>query len=276
MNREYNRAYYEKASEEEREFLDNYSPGNYEKPSVTADIVVFTVDPVANRLCVVLIRRKEFPYKRCWALPGGFLQANTESVEQTAARELKEETGLNNVFLQQLKTYSLPDRDPRMHVISVAHFALVPYSQIKLYAGDDAESVGLFQIVKVRKSAFGLYDPGYVFVMEQELDDPLLLEESSFAFDHYQIVSDAIERVYGRRDYCFDLFNLLENDQSFTISEFQKIYSAVSFRETDNANFRKMFINRYVKTGFCVSLNLKTDDAHPAELYRVVGLDGRN
>ena len=300
-----NKTYYENASEEEKKFLDAYDPGDWLRPSVTADIVIFTVDPEGH-LCVVLIKRKDYPYKDAWALPGGFLKVGEESVYKTAERELKEETGLSGVFLQQLMTYSDPDRDPRMHVVSVAHFALVPYSKLfkgndsVLVAGDDADQVDLFQISKMLIGIQGYKEfAGYRYVFMPILSNyrieeqvygresyskdsykrskfqsyyqPGMIGSENLAFDHYLIIKSAIDRLVGRKDYCLDLFNLLENASEFTIAEYKRIYDAISFEKSDNANFRKMFKNRYVKTGIVESLERKTVSTKPAMLYKYVG-----
>ena len=290
------KTYYNNASEEEKKFLDKYSPGDWKRPAVTADIVVFTVNPV-GMLCVVLIQRKGYPYKGAWALPGGFLRVDEESVGETAVRELKEETGLSGVFLQQLKTYSEPERDPRMHVISVAHFALVPYSKISIVAGDDASDVDLFEISKLLVplkqmnselghsiqflgDIFQFVPLSYGINLEASLEEKVVkgvsryctvaaVKEEDLAFDHFRVIKDAIQRLQGRKDYCEDLFDLLEDKNSFTVSDYKKIYDAVSFEKSDNANFRKMFKNRYVKTGVVEMLNKKT--VRGAELYTFVG-----
>ena len=112
-------------SEEEMAFLEHYNPDAYKKPSVTSDIVTLTVDSSGN-LCILLVKRNGYPYKDKWALPGGFMQVDEESVAQAAARELAEETKVTDVSLRQLYTFSDPGRDPRMNVVDVAYTALVP------------------------------------------------------------------------------------------------------------------------------------------------------
>ena len=187
--------------------MDAYDPNKYEKPSVTADIVIFTVSPDGD-LSIVLVKRKDYPYKGYWALPGGFLMTGKESVGECADRELKEETGLSGLFLEQLKTYSEPGRDLRMHVISVAHYALVPYDKIKLIAGDDAEDADLFQVLNYNFVG----DPyPYQFYSKKQ---NMAFYKDKLAFDHAQIIVDAVKRIYGRKDYCLDLFELLQ-DKSF-------------------------------------------------------------
>ena len=267
MAKIYNQFYYENASPSEQKFLEEYRPAAYERPSVTADIVIFTVNP-AGKPCVVLIKRNDYPYRGHWALPGGFLKCGEETIYETAIRELKEETGLGRVFLQQLRTYSDPSRDPRMHVISVAHFALIPWSKLQsLEAGDDAGEVGLFEIRSCYYSDGG--DEVYGYLFSKEFNNSVItLTEQSFAFDHYNIITEALTRVYGRKDYCLDLFNLLENPKQFTISDYKRIYTAFSFdSNSDSANFRKMFLNRYVKTGIVNDLGCKSTDGRNAELF---------
>ncbi len=123
----------------------------YPRPAVTADCVVFGLDDAD--LKILLIRRANTPFKGQWALPGGFAVVG-ESLEDTARRELQEETGLQNVFLEQLHTFSHPDRDPREHVVTVAYFALVNLFAHSVHASSDASDAAWFCIDDVPKLAF--------------------------------------------------------------------------------------------------------------------------
>jgi len=128
-------------------FLAAYDPGLYERPSVTVDIAVFTLlpgDPV--RLGVLLIKRGDHPFINMWALPGGFIQMDEELVE-SARRELLEETGTEDVALQELGVFGAPDRDPRTRVITVAYTGLMPMGTLRPCAGDDAADARLFSIM---------------------------------------------------------------------------------------------------------------------------------
>ena len=107
----------------------------YPHPAVTTDIVVFTID--INRLKVLLVQRGEEPYRNAWALPGGFLDID-ESIDACAKRELQEETGIADIYLEQLYTFGSPERDPRERVISIAYFALVPIDRVQPIAASDA------------------------------------------------------------------------------------------------------------------------------------------
>ncbi|CAM3369338.1 MULTISPECIES: NUDIX hydrolase [Saccharibacillus] len=138
----------------EAEFLAAYDVGDYERPSVAADMVIFTVagDKEANyrklpkrSLRVLLIRRGGHPYLGSWALPGGFVRPN-ETADQAAARELREETGVDRVYLEQLHTFSDVGRDPRTWVMSCAYMALVDSRGLDVRAGDDADRAAWFEL----------------------------------------------------------------------------------------------------------------------------------
>ncbi|QDH21094.1 NUDIX hydrolase [Saccharibacillus brassicae] len=138
----------------EEEFLAAYDVGDYERPSVAADMVIFTVagDKEANyrklpkrSLRVLLIRRGGHPYLGSWALPGGFVRPN-ETADQAAARELREETGVDRVYLEQLHTFSDVGRDPRTWVMSCAYMALVDSRGLDVRAGDDADRAAWFEL----------------------------------------------------------------------------------------------------------------------------------
>ena len=242
-------------SKEEEAYLKAYNPDAYKKPAVTADIVTLTVDE-ENDLSVLLIRRGGFPYKDKWALPGGFLNVDEESVTETARRELLEETGVSDMLLRQLYTFGEPERDPRMHVISVAYTALVPKSRLDFQAGDDASDARLF---KIQYDVDGLtFRSGSLFITQEQL-----------AFDHAKIIRLAIKRLRNRIDYEPDAFYLLEDRKKFTIYELKKIYESIKNEKLDTANFRKSFLRDYVSRERVRDLNEKREGngAKPASLY---------
>ncbi len=121
------------------------------RPAITVDCVIFCKDP--DGLHLLLIQRKNPPYQNCWALPGGFLDPG-ESPEAAAARELEEETGLSGIPLTQFHTFGAPDRDPREHVISIAHYAIIDKKDHTPTAADDAAAVEWFPIDKLPDLAF--------------------------------------------------------------------------------------------------------------------------
>ena len=121
------------------------------RPSVTVDLVIFTI--ADNDLRVLLIRRKQGPFRDLWALPGGFVEMD-ESLEDAAARELKEEVGVENVYLEQLFTFGDPRRDPRGRVISVSYFALVDAERQRIVAASDAADAKWHTVFDLPQLAF--------------------------------------------------------------------------------------------------------------------------
>lgn len=176
---------------------------------VTIDCVVFGLDN--EDLKVLLIQRNIEPFKDKWALPGGFVREN-ETLEGTALRELKEETGISKVFLEQLYTFGEPKRDPRGRVITVAYYALVNINEHILNATTDAKNASWFSISKL---------------------PPL-------AFDHTKIFIAALERLKGKVGYKPIGFELLP--KKFTLSQIQKLYELVLEKQLDKRNFRKKIL----------------------------------
>ena len=246
-----------RSTKDEIDFLKTYDASEYERPSVTADIVVLTLDS-SDELSILLIKRGEYPFKGCWAIPGGFLQAGKESIDEAAARELKSETNIDNVYLKQLYTFGNPGRDPRTTVISVAYTALVPKHMLDIKAGDDAQDARLFKIK---------YDVnGIVFT-----NDGLTITESDLAFDHNEIIRMAITRLRNRIDYEDDAFSLLKNKNEFTISELKRIHETIKNRSLDLPNFRKTFLRDYVSSGKVKDLGKTVvSKGKPARLYTLI------
>jgi 8-oxo-dGTP diphosphatase len=195
--------------------------------------VVFGLDE--QELKVMLIQRALAPFEGKWALPGGFVRLD-ETLVDAARRELEEETGLRNVFLEQLYTFSAVDRDPRERVVSVAHYALVNLRDHNVHAATDASAAAWF----------GVHDV------------------PSLAFDHAEILQTALERLRGKLRYQPIGFELLP--KKFTLSQLQRLYELVLERELDKRNFRK----RVLAMDLLVELDeVEQDVAHrAARLYR--------
>lgn len=182
----------------------------FEKPSVTADIVIFTVKE--NDLKVLLVKRGIEPFKNKWAIPGGFVGIN-ESLDQAAKRELEEETGIKDIYLEQLYTFGDPKRDPRGRVITVAYIALVSSENIKLKATADVSDAQWFSVSKI----------------------------PNLAFDHKQLLDYALKRLRWKFEYTTVAFSLLP--KKFAISQIQKIYEIVFNKKFDKRNFNKKIVS---------------------------------
>lgn len=160
----------------EAEAIARYRSRNYPKPALTADILVFSGSPSKYR--ILLIRRKGHPYLGRLALPGGFAKEN-EPLEQTAARELEEETGVSGLSMKLVGVYSTPGRDPRGWVVSVAFAAVADASKLKPLAGDDAAEAGWYDL-QIQNDHLTLTGNG------------IRIAEDQLAFDHAQILKDAV------------------------------------------------------------------------------------
>ena len=183
----------------------------YPRPALTVDCVVFGFDE--GELKVLLIQRDLEPFKGKWALPGGFVHVD-EALETAARRELREETGLADIFLEQLYTFGDDvKRDPRERIVSVAYYGLVALGKHTLHASTDAASAAWF----------------------------CASELPSLAFDHDAIVSMAVGRVRGKVRYQPIGFELLP--EKFTLSQLQHLYEAILERQLDKRNFRKKILS---------------------------------
>lgn len=180
----------------------------YPRPAVTVDCVVFGVDLDSEELEVLLIERGVEPHRGQWALPGGFVRQD-ESLEGAAARELAEEAGLTQVYLEQLYTFGRPGRDPRGHIISVAYYALVRPSDHQAVAATDAAEVAWHGIGQLPE----------------------------LAFDHGHILETARERLRAKVRYRPIGFELLP--KKFTLSQLQRLYEIILEESLDKRNFQR-------------------------------------
>jgi len=205
----------------------------YPRASLTVDCVVFGFD--GGELKVLLIQRALEPFKGRWALPGGFVHVD-ETLDEAARRELGEEAGLKNVFLEQLYTFGAVNRDPRERVVSVAYYALVKLSDHRAKAATDAANAEWFPVSKVPK----------------------------LAFDHADILATAQARLKGKVRYQPIGFELLP--PKFTLSALQQLYEAVLGSDFDKRNFRKKVL------GFGLLVPLKETQMagrhRPAQLFQ--------
>jgi 8-oxo-dGTP diphosphatase len=217
----------------------------YPHPAVATDIVVLTLRERVPH--VLLIKRRDDPFGGQWALPGGFL-AETETLNECAARELREETGLLAPVLEQYAIFSAPGRDPRERVISVAYGALVPSGSVLLRAGTDATEADWFPLANL----------------------------APLAFDHADIIDVVRSRVAVRVEQDLTLlFAFLADPEHFTLRELHAIYEGVTGNLQDRANFRRRIWHENlpvapvgnVDDGAVQEQNVRH---RPARYYRVV------
>lgn len=221
--------------EYEELYVERFSHG------VAVDIVIFTV--LEGRLKVLLIRRPLEPFEGYWSLPGG-LVGLSESTDDAAARELEAKTGVQGVFLEQLYTFSDPERDPRARVIAVTYYAMVSADRLK-DSGGTRES---------RWFEVGT-DSGHQVKIRGD-------EEIRLAFDHEKILKTALDRIRGKLDYVPIGFQLLP--ERFTLTELQQVHEAILGKPVDKRNFR----TKVLKSGLVRELDqYRTGKHRPARLY---------
>lgn len=279
----------------EREFLEQYRAGDYERPSVAADMVIFTVtDEEADsyrklpekELRILLIRRGGHPFLGEWALPGGFVQPS-ETTEQAAARELREETGVDDVYLEQLYTFSDIGRDPRTWVMSCSYMALINSDKLELRAGDDAADASWFKVsYRLLREQKELMEDGYVKTLEYELklsgEEELsavvartltvkttststeykIVSNDGLAFDHAKIIASAIERLRGKVNYTDIALHLMP--KLFTLTELQQVYEVIMDKELLKAAFRRKVADLVAETDHYT----ENVGHRPSRLYR--------
>jgi 8-oxo-dGTP diphosphatase len=279
----------------EKEFLRQYDAGNYERPSVTVDMLIFTVtdEERANyrklpqkSFKILLIKRGNHPYLGQWALPGGFVTPG-ESIEDAALRELKSETNLDNIYMEQLYTWGDLQRDPRTRVISCSYMALVDSVALDVKAGDDADDAGWFNLsyhlIREKKTkivhGFGseklirihllsdLASLNATVRVVETLEGRVtrvsreVVDSQGIAFDHARMIEYAIERLRSKLEYSDVVFNLMP--ESFTLSELQQVYEVILGKELFAAAFRRKIANMVIETD-----QFTKDAGHrPSKLY---------
>lgn len=208
---------------------------DYPQPSVTVDLVIFTFKD--EELKVLLVKRGVKPFKDQWALPGGFVRIE-ESLDEAAKRELKEETGVEEVYLEQLYTFGDVKRDPRGRVITVSYMALIDSSNLDIKASTDVSEV---EWVSTRK-----------------------IDSVDLAFDHRRIIKYALKRIKWKFEYTPVAFSLLP--EKFTLPQLKKIYDIVFDKKFDKRNFYKKILSLNILKEMGVEKNVSN---RPPKLYSV-------
>ncbi len=264
----------------EEEFLKAYNPAEYDQLSMTVDLVIFSVsDQETNNyrktskkmMSVLLVKRKDFPYKDKWCLPGGFIDPKTETLEDAAKRILKNETNLSNIYLEQLYTYDRIDRDPRMRVVSCAYMALVDRKKLK----DEIKDAYWFDIIDIYEKNHVVTitvtngDESFSFSIKKTLREKTTdrysfstKRNTSLAFDHDIVILSGIERLRNKINYTDIVFNMMS--EYFTLGELQQVYEVILGKKLLDPAFRRIISNKVVKTD-----KMKKGEGHrPSYLFK--------
>ncbi len=200
-------------------------------PLVAVDAVIFTI--IEKKLNVLLIKIKYGSFEGEWGVPGGKARIN-ETLDETAKRELREKTGVKNVYLEQLYSFGEIKRDPRARIISVAYFALIDNNNVKLKPTDKYHDIKWSPTKSLGK----------------------------LAYDHNEIVSYALERLRYKLKYTNVVYSLLP--QKFTLTQIQEVYEIVLDKKLDKRNFRKKIFS----SGLIKKVGKETEVPHrPPKLY---------
>ncbi|OBZ14077.1 ADP-ribose pyrophosphatase [Bacillus sp. FJAT-27264] len=280
----------------EAQFLTTYNADAYEHPSLTVDMLIFTVMDLEQNnyrklpqksLQLLLIKRGEHPYLGQWALPGGFVAVD-ESIEDAARRELYSETNIEDLYMEQLFTWGAVHRDPRTRVISCSYMALVDRTTLDVQAGDDAVEAAWFDVSYALEDEHtitteqGTETEKRVRIKLQSEHEALsavvrivesvqgrvkklsreIVESEGIAFDHSIMIEYAIERLRGKAEYTDIVFNLMP--PLFTLSELQRVYEIILGKELLAAAFRRKMADAVTETE-----EYTKDAGHrPSKLYR--------
>jgi 8-oxo-dGTP diphosphatase len=228
---------------EEQTFLETYNPNEFDRPSLAVDITLLTVRE--RQLEVLIIKRSEHPAKGLWSLPGGFVGIN-EELDTAAQRILKAKAHLEHPYLEQLFTFGKPNRDPRMRIISVAHYALVPPHQLQALEADDV------RLAQVR-------------FQKDQIEICLENAPIQLAFDHLEMVQMTVQRLRGKLDYAPVGYALLP--KKFTLRELQDVHETILGRSLNKDAFRR----RMLETGELEATGERETGTgfRPAEFYKV-------
>ena len=279
----------------EEQFLAAYEPNKFERPSVTADVLVFTVTNEEKEnyrklpkkaLKLLMIKRGDHPDIGKWALPGGFVNMD-ESLEEAALRELKEETNIDNIYMEQLYSWGDVGRDKRTRIITASYMSLVDSSTLNVKAADDADDAKWFTVsCKCCEENKILNEKGWVFEKFFKLnlengEDKLtatvkaskivegkvtkikreIIESNGIAFDHPKIIVYGIGRLKNQIKNTDIVFNLMP--ELFTLTELQQVYEVILGTKLLKANFRRKISNILVET----DKYTKNGGHRPSKLY---------
>lgn len=277
----------------EEEFLKQYNSTIYEKPSLTVDMLIFTVMEeekenyrklAEKSLKILLVKRGNHPDMGKWALPGGFVLTD-ESLDDAALRVLRKETNIENIYMEQLYTWGEVNRDPRTRVISSSYMALVDSSSLSIKAGNNEEDARWFNIEYnlLSENSLGLENgDSFEEILEiklwnnsEELSAKIkvienfdgrvrreIIESVGLAFDHGKFIEYGISRLRNKVEYTSLAFNLMP--ELFTLTELQKVYEIIQGKELLAAAFRRKISNMVVETN-----EFTKDVGHrPSKLFR--------
>lgn len=263
----------------EEEFLKKYNSDDFEKLSITTDILIFSVSSGERKdyrranekfFSILLVKRETYPFKDKWCLPGGFVNID-EDLEDAPRRILERETNLHDIYLEQLYTFGNVNRDPRMRIISTAYIALIDKKELKdelvsnaswfnVSYTEDNNSMDIILdngeeelTLKIKKQLYEKTTDRYKYIVK---------ENKSLAFDHALVIAAGISRLKNKLEYTDIVFNMMP--EYFTLGELQRVYEVILGKKLLDPAFRRIIANKVEKTS-----KMRTGGGHrPSALFR--------
>ena len=264
----------------EEEFLKAYDSSMFEKLSLTTDIAIFSVSNEETDnyrklskkfFSVLLVKRDDYPFKDKWCLPGGFVSMD-ETTDEAAVRVLKWETNLDDIYLEQLYTFSGVNRDPRMRIVSTSYIALIDKNNIKVSIPENAAwfNINFEESDKEIKVVLDNGEDILKFKIGKKLRDKttdrydyVIKENNDLAFDHPLVIASGVTRLKNKIEYTDIVFNMMPKE--FTLGELQQVYEVILDKKLLDPAFRRIIEKKVEKTG-----NYKQGGGHrPSALFRL-------
>lgn len=263
----------------EEEFLKHYDSSEFEKLSMTTDIIIFSVsdEDVNNyrklskkHFSVLLVKRDDYPFKDKWCLPGGFIKID-EDLEDAPKRILANETNIHNIYLEQLYTYGKVDRDPRMRIVSASYMALIDKNRLNDKLKDNAAwfNIDINETDKYIEVNLNNENDNIYFKIKKTLKELTtdrykfdVVENEKLAFDHPLVIVTGIQRLKNKLEYTDVVFNMMP--KYFTLGELQQVYEVILGKKLLDPAFRRIIASKVEKTD-----KIRTGEGHrPSYLYQ--------
>ena len=263
----------------EEEFLKHYDSNKFEKLSLTADILIFSISnsPTDNYrklneklFSVLLVKRNDYPFKDKWCLPGGFIKID-EDLEDAPKRILANETNIHDIYLEQLYTFGSVNRDPRMRIVSTSYMALIDKNRLNDKLNNNASWFNI-RVVEDDKVISVYLENGIEEIkfkikkiLKEKTTDRYkfeVLENDKLAFDHPLVIVSGIERLKNKIEYTDIVFNMMP--EYFTLGELQQVYEIILGKKLLDPAFRRIIADKVVKTD-----KMQTGGGHrPSYLFK--------
>lgn len=249
----------------EKEFLKNYDVSQFDRLSMTSDILLISVSnkdstnyrkTSKKKISILLVKRNEFPFKDKWCLPGGFLNPKNETLDECAKRVLKKETNLSDIYLEQLYTFDDVKRDPRTRVVSTAYIALVDKNKLTNKLAQNASWFDITELKEVDNIVditLNNSNETIKFSIRKDVIQEttnqyslLILKNESIAFDHPKVILTGMERIRNKINYTDIVFNMMP--KYFTLGELQDVYEVILGEKLLAPAFRRIIADKVEKT----------------------------